>query len=187
MTEREIKRKKVCFVCLANLCRSPIAEAVFKDIVNRKGVADKWYVDSAGTSNYQIGQLPDERSRSLLERSGIFDYIINHRARQVTKDDYNKFDYLLGMDSPIVKDLRKNAPQNSKAKIALLGYFHDRSPNAIIFDPRYGSMSDFEHVLSQVRICCENFFVKHNNLKRRDNHIANRPGTAGRIRRTERR
>nr|XP_002121444.1 low molecular weight phosphotyrosine protein phosphatase-like [Ciona intestinalis] len=86
------------FVCLGNICRSPIAEACFKQILEENGGLANWRVDSAATSRYQIGDSPDDRGRSCMEKHGIYKHVAHHRARQITKQDYEEFDFIFGMD-----------------------------------------------------------------------------------------
>lgn len=118
-----------------NICRSPIAEAVFIKIAEEKGVADKWEVDSAAIGSWHIGKSPDPRARAVLQERNI---PYNNKARQIKKDDYNKFDFIFGMDYENIDDLKSRAPPNSKAEILLLGDF-DPKGEKIIRDPYYVS------------------------------------------------
>uniref|UniRef100_UPI00398E36F8 low molecular weight phosphotyrosine protein phosphatase isoform X2 n=1 Tax=Pristiophorus japonicus TaxID=55135 RepID=UPI00398E36F8 len=88
-------QKSVLFVCLGNICRSPIAEATFRKLATDQGVVNKWKIDSAATSTYEIGNPADQRGQRCLMNHGI---TTNHIARQVTKDDFLTFDYILCMD-----------------------------------------------------------------------------------------
>ena len=87
---------KVLFICHGNICRSTMAEYVFKDMIKRKNIDDKFYVDSAATSREEIGNPVHYGTRRKLEEQGI--YCGDHRARQITKEDYEVYDYLIGMD-----------------------------------------------------------------------------------------
>merc|ERR1719431_1355034 len=130
---------------------SPIAEACFKELVKQKGVAEKWLIDSAATSRYEIGSPPDSRGRATMEKHGIYDNVEAHRARQITKTDYDKFDYIFGMDESNMRNLKSMAPKgNYKAELLLLGSFDsDKSFKSIIEDPYYGGDEGFEVVFNQ--------------------------------------
>ncbi|XP_030888998.1 low molecular weight phosphotyrosine protein phosphatase isoform X1 [Mirounga angustirostris] len=150
--------KSVLFVCLGNICRSPIAEAVFRKLVTDQKLSDHWRIDSAATSTYEIGNPPDYRGQSCMKKHGI---PMNHTARQVTKEDFATFDYILCMDESNLRDLNRKSNQikNRKAKIELLGSY-DPQNQLIIEDPYYGNESDFETVYQQCVRCCRAFLEK---------------------------
>ncbi|XP_058266185.1 low molecular weight phosphotyrosine protein phosphatase isoform X1 [Hemibagrus wyckioides] len=147
--------KSVLFVCLGNICRSPIAEAVFRKMATDSGVVDKWVIDSGATSDWNIGSEPDDRSLACLKKHGID---TDHRARQVTKEDFATFEYILCMDESNLRDLNRkaNGVKNCKAKIELLGSY-DPEKKLVIQDPYYGSEKDFETVYEQCVRCCRVF------------------------------
>ncbi|KAK5880155.1 low molecular weight phosphotyrosine protein phosphatase isoform X1 [Gymnodraco acuticeps] len=147
--------KSALFVCLGNICRSPIAEAVFRKMATDAGVADKWRIDSAATSTYEIGNPPDHRGQACMKKH---DVPMKHVARQVTKDDFMTFDYILCMDESNMSELNRKAKavKNSSAKIELLGSY-DPEKQLIINDPYYGSDEDFEKVYEQCVRCCTAF------------------------------
>uniref|UniRef100_A0A9L0SJ59 Low molecular weight phosphotyrosine protein phosphatase n=1 Tax=Equus caballus TaxID=9796 RepID=A0A9L0SJ59_HORSE len=141
-----------------NICRSPIAEAVFRKLVTDQNISDNWRIDSAATSTYEIGNPPDYRGQSCMKRHGI---PMSHTARQVTKEDFATFDYILCMDESNLRDLNRKSNQvkNCKAKIELLGSY-DPQKQLIIEDPYYGNDSDFETVYQQCMRCCRAFLEK---------------------------
>lgn len=96
----------VLFVCAGNICRSPMAEAVFQHMVNQAGLRDEFEIDSAGTGNWHEGQQADARTLAVLEKHAI-DY--DGRARQVERDDLREYDYVLAMDGDNLQDLRRLA------------------------------------------------------------------------------
>ncbi|KAK1888725.1 Low molecular weight phosphotyrosine protein phosphatase [Dissostichus eleginoides] len=147
--------KKALFVCLGNICRSPIAEAVFRKMATDAGVVDKWRIDSAATSTYEIGNPPDHRGQACMKKH---DVPMKHVARQVTKDDFMEFDYILCMDESNLSELNRKAKavKNGSAKIELLGAY-DPEKQLIINDPYYGSDEDFEKVYEQCVRCCTAF------------------------------
>uniref|UniRef100_UPI0037E9153E low molecular weight phosphotyrosine protein phosphatase isoform X2 n=1 Tax=Semicossyphus pulcher TaxID=241346 RepID=UPI0037E9153E len=147
--------KSVLFVCLGNICRSPIAEAVFRKMATDAGVVDKWVIDSGATSDWNIGSLPDDRGLACLRNHGIE---TSHRARQVTKDDFMSFEYILCMDESNLSELERRAKlaKNTNAKIELLGSY-DPQKQRIIKDPYYGGDEDFEKVYQQCVRCCKAF------------------------------
>ncbi|XP_042189536.1 low molecular weight phosphotyrosine protein phosphatase isoform X1 [Callorhinchus milii] len=149
--------KSVLFVCLGNICRSPIAEAIFRKLATDQGVVDKWMIDGAGVSDWNVGSSPDSRAVSCLKEHDIE---TAHKARQVTKDDFRTFDYVLCMDNSNLQDLKRKADKVSdcKAKIQLLGTY-DPQHQDVIEDPYYGSEKDFERVYEQCLRCCKAFLA----------------------------
>ncbi|KAI9136921.1 phosphotyrosine protein phosphatase I superfamily [Paraphysoderma sedebokerense] len=146
---------KVLFVCLGNICRSPMCEAVFKHIVKKQGLESRFEVDSAGTSAYHIGNPPDSRSADTCRKHGVE---ISHSARQVTSGDFTYYDYILCMDKNNLADLKSIRPKNSKAVLKLFGEY-DPMGELIIADPYYGASSGFEHNYQQSIRCSESFLT----------------------------
>ncbi|PVU90347.1 hypothetical protein BB561_004914 [Smittium simulii] len=138
-------KTKVLFVCLGNVCRSPIAEATFRDILKKNKLEDRFEIDSAATSAYNIGDKPDYRSVLTCIKYGVY---IDHIARQIIKEDFYYYDYILGMDESNISDLLIIKPSNSQAIIKLLGDF-DPKGDRIIKGPYYGTIEDFEHNFQQ--------------------------------------
>ncbi|XP_053211631.1 low molecular weight phosphotyrosine protein phosphatase-like [Panonychus citri] len=128
-------KRGVLMVCLGNICRSPISEAVFQHVVKERGLEDKWFVDSAATSNEHTGSPPDRRATACIKRHGI-EY--KHKCRQLCKDDYKKFHFIFGMDKSNLQDIKRKAPADGTAEIGLLGDYHPDG-KTIIHDPWYDS------------------------------------------------
>ncbi|XP_063078483.1 low molecular weight phosphotyrosine protein phosphatase isoform X1 [Engraulis encrasicolus] len=149
------RSKSVLFVCLGNICRSPIAEAVFRKLATDKGVVDNWLIDSSATSDFNTGSRPDSRGLACLQKHGIE---TGHRAQQVTAEDFQSYDFILCMDESNLSDLNRKAGKvkNTKAKVELLGSY-DPEKQLIIKDPYYGCDEDFEKVYVQCVRCCTAF------------------------------
>jgi low molecular weight protein-tyrosine phosphatase len=144
---------RVCFVCLGNICRSPTAEGVFRQLVVEAGLAERFEIDSAGTAGHHQGEAPDRRARAAGKRAGI---VIDGAARQFLPADFARFDYVIAMDPANLQDLQRLAPSSEAAKkIRLLRSFDPAAPKgASVPDPYYGDDSSFDHVLDLCRGAC---------------------------------
>ena len=112
---------KVLFVCHGNICRSTMAQFMFQDMVNRKGLADKFYIDSAATSREEIGNGPHYGTVTKMREVGI--PVLPHRARQMTRADYDEYDYLIGMDNYNISNMTRIAGGDPEHKIyQMLGF-----------------------------------------------------------------
>ena len=139
---------RLCFVCLGNICRSPVGEGVMRSLVQGAGLAHVVEVDSAGTAGYHAGEPPDGRARAAGRRFGVE---VGGRARQFKRADFDRFDYVLAMDRSNFEDLNELAPDAAKKKLHLLRSFDPASADgASVPDPYYGAEEDFDDV---VRIC----------------------------------
>ena len=101
------KKYKILFVCLGNICRSPAAEGILQELLQRAKLSENIEVDSAGTYGGHAGELPDSRMRAHATRRG---YKLTHRSRQIKWDDFEKFDLILGMDDTNISNLQRLAP-----------------------------------------------------------------------------
>ncbi|KAL4716888.1 hypothetical protein ACJJTC_012699 [Scirpophaga incertulas] len=108
-------KKKALFICLGNICRSPIAEGVFQKTVADMNVTDQWEIDSAAIGSWHVGNPPDWRAIDTMKRHGV---PYNNCARQIVAEDFHNFDYIFGMDEANMKDLKRKAPKDCKAKTA---------------------------------------------------------------------
>ncbi|KAK6507237.1 hypothetical protein TWF481_005687 [Arthrobotrys musiformis] len=130
----------VLMVCLGNICRSPMAEAVFRHTAEKHGVLERFdVIDSAGTGAYHVGHKPDSRSVAECAKNGVE---VVHRARQVRASDFERFDYVLAMDEENLGDLERRRPGGSKAKVMMFGEFG--GGREVVEDPYYGGQRGFE-------------------------------------------
>ena len=142
----------VLFVCLGNICRSPLAEGVFLHLVAESGSSDDVVVDSAGTGAWHVGERPDPRSLEVAERHGIE---LPGHARRVTEEDFGRFDRIIAMDRSNLSDLESLRPADSDAVLELLRD-HDPDPgDGEVPDPYYGGDDGFDRVYHMVRRSCE--------------------------------
>ncbi len=135
---------KVLFVCLGNICRSPMAECVLKDMVKKQGIEDEFYIDSAATSTEEIGNTMHYGTKNKLEEMKIA--IGNHRARKITKQDYEKFDYIIGMEEKNIINIKRIIGEDRENKISKLLDFTANPRN--IEDPWY--TGDFDKTYSDI-------------------------------------
>lgn len=136
--------KKILFVCLGNICRSPLAEAIFKKKIKDRKIEHLFIADSCGTSNYHIGHTPDPRTIRNAEKNGVD---IQHLGRQLVEHDLHSFDIILAMDKNNLYNIHKLPAANEFAyKIKLLREYDTEEPNGEVPDPYYGTEQDFQKV-----------------------------------------
>ena len=144
--------QRVLFVCLGNICRSPLAEGVFQHLVRQAGSADRYHIESAGTGAWHVGNLPDPRSRDVARRAGI---TLDSRARQVQPEDFHDFDHIVAMDRENLRNLQKlRGVHGGDANLFRLRD-HDPEPgDGEVPDPYYGGPGGFDDVLQMVWRAC---------------------------------
>jgi protein-tyrosine phosphatase len=142
------ERVSVLFVCMGNLCRSPMAEGVFRHYVSRAGLDGRIEIDSAGTHDYHVGDPPDPRAQQAADRRG-YD-LTGQRGRQVSNADFIEFDYLLAMDEVNLRVLKRLCPPQYEHKLKLFMEFSAGSALREVPDPYYGGDQAFEGVLDMV-------------------------------------
>lgn len=135
---------RVLFVCLGNICRSPLAESIFRHQIRERGVEEFFEVDSAGTAAYHIGRPPDARSVATAKARGV---TVDGSGRQIEPRDLNRFDYVIVMDGENLADVeRLERRSGGRARIHLLREWDAEDPGTDVPDPYYGGQRGFEDV-----------------------------------------
>jgi protein-tyrosine phosphatase len=135
---------KVLFVCMGNICRSPTAQGTFEKVVKDAGLEKQIFIDSAGTHAYHIGENPDSRTQITAKKHGLD--LSKQRARKVSLDDFEKFDYILAMDKDNYSSLRLICPDEHLDKIKLFLDYAPETGFSEVPDPYYGGEKGFELV-----------------------------------------
>ncbi|WP_420581992.1 low molecular weight protein-tyrosine-phosphatase [Reichenbachiella sp.] len=135
--------KRVLFVCLGNICRSPLGEAIF----NHKVSGMEMVADSAGTAAYHVGENPDHRSIEVALKHHV---PISHKARKFVTEDFDRFDYIMAMDEKNYEDMKELAIGNTDHLFLLREFDPDANRNLNVPDPYYGGSEGFEKVFQMV-------------------------------------
>lgn len=149
--------KKILFVCLGNICRSPMGEGAVKSIVKHNSLISNYFIDSAGISAHHIGEKADKRMRDIAYKHGIK---LTSKSRKVVLEDFDNFDLIIAMDNSNLRNLEKMANHNKKylEKIKLMRAFDTLAEVKDVPDPYYGKDDEFEEVYQIVYRSCENLF-----------------------------
>ncbi|MDX1531286.1 MAG: low molecular weight protein-tyrosine-phosphatase [Rhodothermales bacterium] len=140
---------RVLFVCMGNICRSPLAEGVFRQMVEEEGLAHRFEIDSAGTGGWHVGEAPDPRMRSTARRRGL--NIDKQRARQVVRTDLQRFDHVFVMDKTNLHDTLALDPRGDHdTRVRLFREFDPEPEHYQVPDPYTGGQQGFEHVFDIV-------------------------------------
>jgi protein-tyrosine phosphatase len=135
---------RLLFVCLGNICRSPTAEAVMRQLITTNGLAERFEVDSAGIGGWHEGEPPDRRAREAAARRGLH---LRGRARTITAADFDGFDVIVSVDEANLATLRRLAPAGSRAKLRKLA-------REDVPDPYYGGADGFTTALDLIEAAC---------------------------------
>ena len=140
---------RVMFVCLGNICRSPMAECVLKDMVKKRGLAQRFIIDSSATSTEEIGNPIHYGTRTRLRQAGVL--LVEHRATQLKASDYGKYDYFIGMDTSNRRNMLRMLGGDPEGKVHLLLDFTDHPRD--VADPWY--TGNFDATYEDVVAGCE--------------------------------
>ena len=148
----------VLFVCTGNICRSPTAEGIFRDMVEDAGLSNKVKIDSAGMIAFHTGESPDPRSQEAARKRGVD--LSDIRARQISNQDFHAFDLLIALDRSHKEQMQDHAPENSEARIQLLMDYAPHLELEDVPDPYYGGPDGFENVLDLIASASEGLLQK---------------------------
>ena len=148
-------KKKILFVCLGNICRSPAADGIFRSLVKEKGLENQFEIDSAGLYAGHAGDLPDHRMRIHAQRRG---YNLDHISRPVSSSDFDYFDLIIAMDDSNYSRLRNMAPtiEAQNKVIKMIDYVKNFPQYSHVPDPYYEGAEGFEIVLDLLEDGCRN-------------------------------
>ena len=152
----------VIFVCLGNICRSPLAEGILKKMLVEEKLSEKFHVDSAGTSAYHLGNQPDDRSCQIAEKHGIH---LNHEARQLKHKDLHEFNYIIAMDNSNYQGIK--ALGEATGEVILMRDFDELGRGKDVPDPYWSGLDGFEEVYQICHRSCKNllqYIIKEQNL-----------------------
>jgi protein-tyrosine phosphatase len=156
-SHRSITREdpyRIVFVCLGNICRSPTAEGVMQHLVNERGLQSYFYIDSAGTSAYHIGEPANSKSRQTANKHGMK---LHSRARRFEAADLEEFDLIFAMDHENYRNiLRLDSRGSFSDKVLLMRTYDTQSDDEEVPDPYYGGMDGFQLVFDVLHRSCEN-------------------------------
>ena len=142
----------ILFVCMGNICRSPLAQGIFQSVVHEQRLADRFMVDSAGTGGWHVGDPPDPRARHVASTHGID--ISTQQCRQIGPHDFNRFDLILAMDQNNLTELKRACPAQCNVEIDLFMAYAGLGQKPVP-DPYYGGDAGFETVFQMLRTGAE--------------------------------
>lgn len=151
-------KTNILFVCMGNICRSPTAEAVMRALAAEQGLSDMLALDSAGTHGYHVGAPPDRRSQSAAMLRG-YD-MSDLRARQVSPEDFQKFDLLLAMDEDNLAWLHQHCPAEFRDKLKLMMEYANTYDVREVPDPYYEDNRGFDTVLNYLEDACSGLLAQ---------------------------
>ncbi|MFZ2906677.1 MAG: low molecular weight protein-tyrosine-phosphatase [Cyclobacteriaceae bacterium] len=164
-----MKKVKVLFVCLGNICRSPLAEAIFNHKIATMGLQHIVMADSCGTANYHVGDSPDPRTIANAKRNGV---MIEHIGQQLSSEHFEEFDFILAMDKSNYENILKLAGASGYAqKVSLMRSFEAEGSHLEVPDPYYGNEKDFQRVFDILDNSMEHFIQHLENTSGLKQHL----------------
>ena len=154
---KNMQKFSVLFVCLGNICRSPLGEVIFKDLVKQDGLEDRFLVESCGTGGWHVGQGAHEGSVEIAARHGIS--LDEHVARKLCADDFKRFNLLVAMDRSNLQDIKKRKSSKDVRSVCLREY-DDEADDLDVPDPYYLPRDSFKTVFDIVHRSCQNLLVE---------------------------
>lgn len=153
-----MSKTSILFVCLGNICRSPMAEGIFLKLLANDKITENFHIDSAGLISVHQGELADSRMRFHASRRN---YSLTHYSRPVSKDDFDRYDMIIGMDENNISGLKRLAStRQHEEKIHLMTDFCKTYEDNFVPDPYYGGEKGFEHVIDLLEDACEGLLLK---------------------------
>ena len=158
--------RRVLFICLGNICRSPAADGIMHHLVEERGLSEEFYIDSAGIGSWHVGQLPDRRMRQCGVRHG---YVFDHRARQFSPADFDRFDLIVVMDEENYRDVTRQMRSEADRKkvVRIRDYFRSHAGQQTVPDPYYGTDRDFDFAVELLKDACAGLLDAVTGLDRR--------------------
>lgn len=150
----ESPKTRVLFVCLGNICRSPLGEGIFRTLLADAGLSERFHVDSCGLGPWHAGSPPDDRAQRVALQHGVD--ISPQRARQVRDEDFLEFDHIIAMDRSVRDDLLDLAPPAARPRVRLMRAY-DPEGGEDVPDPYHGGASGFDRVYTMIERCCRAF------------------------------
>ena len=146
---------RVVFVCLGNICRSPLAEAIFNQLIQERKLEEKISCDSAGTGDWHVGELPDPRTRGVARQ---YQVPLDHRGRQFSPADFATYDYIIAMDQNNRDNIQQQIPEAETAsyQLLLMREFDEVPGKLDVPDPYWGGEQGFDDMYHLLRRCCIN-------------------------------
>ncbi len=154
-----MEKKKILFVCLGNICRSPMAETIFEALLKEHNLQEYYEIDSAGLDNYHEGEAADKRMREHAYQHG---YHITHKSRHVKTADFDYYDLILGMDDQNIRGLKSRAVSDDRIKKInrMTNYCTQFIEADAVPDPYYGGDAGFQYVIELLQDACKGLLLE---------------------------